>query len=185
MHLDEIPTCFLQHERFYLTAPAMSRTEEMQYKLNAFTALHHAFLLWSPGFHSFASVQKNMVTAVDNFSNDNEEYKFLIIDRETDELIGCISLFIRNPTIPFYEIGYWLATNAMGKGVMSAACQMVTNIASEFFRAKRIEIRTARRNVRSQAVALKCGFRLEAILANERLDSAGKIDDTFVYTCSS
>lgn len=181
MHMDKIPTCFLQHNYFYLAAPSLCRVEEMQCKLNEFGALHHEFLLWSPGFHSFDSVQKNMLDSVDNFLNDREEYKFLIIDRKSDELLGCISLFIRNWTIPYFEIGYWLATNVMGKGIMSEACKLITNIASDFFHAKRIEIRTAGRNVRSQSVALKCGFKLEAILANERLDSAGMIDDTFIY----
>ncbi|MDJ0042724.1 MULTISPECIES: GNAT family N-acetyltransferase [Pantoea] len=181
MYLDDIPLHFLQHENFYLIAPDMSRTEEMQQKLNAFSSLHHEFLLWSPGFHSLDSVKKNMAEAADNFLNDREEYKFLIIDRQSDELVGCISLFIRNRAIPYYEIGYWLATDVLGKGIMSEACKQVTNIASAFLQAKRIEIRTAGRNLRSQSVALKCGFKREATLVNERLDGLGRIDDTFIY----
>lgn len=181
MHIDEIPDYFLQHHRFYLIAPALSYVEKMQRNLNEFNSLHHEFLLWSPGFHSLESVEKNMVDSAEKFLNDREEYKFLIIERESDELLGCISLFIRNHSIPYFEIGYWLASNVMGKGVMSEACKLITNLASNYFHAKRIEIRTAGRNVRSQSVALKCGFKLEAILANERLDSAGMIDDTFIY----
>lgn len=185
MHLDEIPACFLQHERFYLIDPTLSRVEEMQCKLNEFSSLHHEFLLWSPGFHSLASVHENMADAADNFLHDKGEYKFLIIERQSDELLGCISLFIRNRAIPYVEIGYWLATNAMGKGIMTEACQKVTRIASDFFHAKRIEIRTAGRNVHSQSVALRCGYKCEAILTNERLDSAGKVDDTFIYKYDS
>jgi len=185
MKINEMPAYFLQHELFYLTAPELSRSEEMQSKLNEFSSFHHEFLLWSPGFHSLASVQKNILDSADNFLNDTDEYKFFIIDRKSDDLLGCISLFIRNRTIPYVEIGYWLATDAMGKGIMPEACKLVTKMASEYFNAKRIEIRTAGRNVRSQSVALKCGFRLEAKLAYERLDSAGMIDDTFIYRYSS
>ncbi|MEN4522757.1 GNAT family N-acetyltransferase [Pantoea agglomerans] len=185
MHIDEIPAYFLQGDRICLTAPDLNRTEEMQRKLNDFSPFHHEFLLWSPGLHSVSSVRKNMLDAADNFLNNRDEYKFLIINRTSDELSGCISLFIRNRAIPYYEIGYWLATDAMGKGIMPEACKLATKIASDFFNAKRIEIRTARRNVRSQSVALKCGFRPEAILASDRLDSAGVIDDTFIYTYSS
>lgn len=181
MHIDEIPTYFLRHEKFHLIAPDLSRSEEMQRKLNEFCSLHHEFLLWSPGFHSLESIQKNMKDSADKFLNDREEYKFLIIGRKPNELLGCISLFIRNRSIPYFEIGYWLATDVMSKGIMTEACKLVTSIASEFFHAKRIEIRTAGRNVRSQSVALKSGFKLESILANERLDSAGMIDDTFIY----
>lgn len=185
MNIDEIPAYFLQHEILYLIPPDLGRTEEMQRRLNEFNSIHHEFLLWSPGFHSFASVQKNMLDSADNFLHDKGEYKFLIIERKSDELLGCISLFIRNSNIPYFEIGYWLATDAMGKGIMAEACKMATKIASDFFKAKRIEIRTAGRNVRSQSVALKCGFKLEAKLADERLDSAGMIDDTFIYRYSN
>lgn len=185
MNIDVIPAYFLRNENLYLTAPDLRRVEEMQRKLNEFSPLHHEFLLWSPGYHSFAVVQENMVNSSDNFLNDREEYKFLIIGHKQDELLGCISLFIRDRAVPFFEIGYWLSTDVMGKGIMTEACKLVTHLASDFFHAKRIEIRTARRNVRSQSVALKCGFKLEAILANERLDSAGVIDDTFIYKYDS
>jgi len=91
MHIDEIPAYLLQCDRFYLTAPDLSRSEEMQRKLNEFSPLHHEFLLWSSGFHSFSSVRENMLNAADNFLNNREEYKFLIINRISDELLGCIS----------------------------------------------------------------------------------------------
>lgn len=185
MHMIDIPVTFLTHERFNLIAPSMSRAEEMQSKKNEFISLHHEFLLWSSGFHSLETVNKKMAEALDNFVNDKNEYIFLIVSRETNTLLGCVSLFIRNSVIPHYEIGYWLATDAMGKGIMVEACRMATNIASDYFNARRIEIRTAGRNVRSQSVALKCGFKLEAILANERLDNTGMIDDTFIYRYSS
>ena len=181
MYLDDIPSYFRQHEMLYLIGPDMSRIEELQRKLNEFSSLHHEFLLWSSGFHSIDSVRKNMVDAADNFLNDREEYKFLIIERKSDELLGCISLFIRNRVIPYFGIGYWLATDVLGKGIMPEACKLATKIASDFLHAKRIEIRVAGRNVRSQSVALKCGFRLEAKLVNERLDNRGMIDDTFIY----
>ncbi|MFZ4214703.1 GNAT family N-acetyltransferase [Pantoea endophytica] len=181
MHTVEIPANFLKNERINLIAPDLGRAKEMQQKINEFSSLHHEFLLWSPGFHSLDSIQKHLTDSAENFLNDRDEYKFLIIDLKTDELLGCISLFIRNRNIPYYEIGYWLAADVMGKGLMTEACKLITILAADFLHAKRIEIRTAGRNVRSQTVALRCGFKLEAIFANERLDSAGTIDDTFIY----
>lgn len=76
MHIDEIPAYLLQHDRFYLTAPDLSRSEEIQRKLNEFSSCYHEFLLWSPGFHSHSSVRDNMLDAADNFLNDKEEYNF-------------------------------------------------------------------------------------------------------------
>ncbi|AXF76934.1 GNAT family N-acetyltransferase [Erwinia tracheiphila] len=122
-----------------------------------------------------------MAEAVENFHHDRHEYKFLIIDNHSDSLLGCISLFIRHPEIPHFEIGYWLATGATGRGIMSSACRMITEMASVFLKARCLDIRTAKRNIRSQAVARRCGFRLEATLINDRLDSMGRVDDTCIY----
>ncbi|WP_437615355.1 GNAT family N-acetyltransferase [Erwinia sp. V71] len=182
MDISEIPAELRQNTHFRLIAPSMERTDEMQSVLNSFTALHHEFLLWSPGEHSAESVRENMAAAIDNFRHDRNEYKFLIIGNQDQRLLGCISLFIRNPRIPYYEIGYWLAADAMGSGVMSRACKMVRNIACVHFNALRLEIRVAGRNQRSQAVALKCGFSHEATLKNERLDSFGHVDDTCIFS---
>ncbi|MBP2170827.1 RimJ/RimL family protein N-acetyltransferase [Erwinia toletana] len=181
MDINQLPASFLHHQHFQLIAPDMAWVEEMRLTLNDFDAAHHEFLLWSPGIHSPESVRENMRIAIHNFQQNQEEYKFLIISNDNGGLLGCISLFIRNARIPSYEIGYWLATKAMGKGIMHQACKMVTHIACDFFRAKRVEIRVAGRNQRSQAVAVKCGFKLEAMLRNERTDSLGHTDDTLIY----
>ncbi|WP_267436604.1 GNAT family N-acetyltransferase [Erwinia psidii] len=162
MYINQIPACFLVNEHFRLIAPALNRSLQMQCALNEFTEMHYEFLLWASGRHSLENVQKNMADAMENFHHDKHEYKFLIIDNDSDSLQGCISLFIRHPEIPHLEIGYWLATGATGRGIMSSACRMITGMASVFFNARRIDIRTAKRNIRNQAVARRCGFRLEA-----------------------
>lgn len=40
------------------------------------------------------------------------------MDIKSNNLVECISLFIVNPKIPFYEIGYWASSQLMGKGLL-------------------------------------------------------------------
>lgn len=180
-YVSDINECFINDGPLRLCVPTADRAVQMHRVLNQFSDMHHTFLLWSSGPHSLESVQRSMAEAADNFLHDRNEYRFLIINRDDDALLGCISLFIVNLAIPHYEIGYWLASDATGRGVMTVACRMVTRLASEFLNAKRIDIRTAGRNVQSQAVAVRCGFRLEATLMNHRLDNRGAVDNTCIY----
>lgn len=181
IYISDIPECFIKDGQLPLCAPTADRAVQMHRMLNQFSDMHPMFLVWSSGEHSLESVQRNMAEAADNFLHDRNEYRFLIINHDDDALLGCISLFIVNPDIPHFEIGYWLAADATGRGVMTAACRRVASLASGFLNAKRIDIRTAGRNVQSQAVALRCGFRLEATLMNHRLDGRRIIDNTCIY----
>ncbi|TCL06186.1 GNAT family N-acetyltransferase [Sodalis ligni] len=181
MKITDFPVESLCNDSIRLIAPTMSRVEEMLILIGHFNELHHDFLLWASRENSLDDVRENMRAAIQDFANDSNEYKFLIISRESQKLLGCISLFIRNPQIPYYEIGYWLATDVLGKGLMTQACILVRNLALDVLKANRLEIRTAGKNIRSAAVALRCGFKREAVLSNERLDVHGRLDDTHIY----
>lgn len=104
------------------------------------------------------------------------------MDIESNDLVGCISLFIINTKIPFYEIGYWTSSQSMGKGFVTEACTLVKDIACHYLKCERLEINMASRNVRSAKVALRTGFQLEARLRKHRLDGFGHIDDTCIYS---
>ncbi len=174
--------CLLS-ERIHLIPPSAVRVDEMHTLIANFGQLHSQFLDWVGNPPSPEKTSHNMQVAIKNFSEGKEEYKFLIVDNQTENLLGCISLFIRNPLIPFFEIGYWLGNGAMGKGFATEACALIKTIALDFFNAKRLEIRTAKRNTRSIRVAERAGFQLEAILVNERIDKNGELDDTCIYVC--
>ncbi|WP_017349503.1 GNAT family N-acetyltransferase [Pantoea sp. A4] len=182
MKITDIPPHYLSNALFHFAAPTMARVDEMLATLNAFGPQHHAFLPWSIGPHHRSAVAENMQEAMDNFSRQENELKFLIIDNQTQRLLGCISLFLKNPAIPACELGYWLAVEAEGRGVMTQACEQMTAMALALFAPKRLEITTAGRNQRSAAVALRCGYLLEARLKHHRTDSYGEVDDTLIYT---
>lgn len=62
------------------------------------------------------------------------------------------------------EIGYWMAREFEGRGVMTDACRAVTTHCFQQLGLHRVEIRCAAGNTRSAAVPQRLGFVLEATL---------------------
>ncbi|SEK55227.1 Protein N-acetyltransferase, RimJ/RimL family [Roseateles sp. YR242] len=80
-----------------------------------------------------------------------------------------------------FEIGYWLAPDATGRGLASEAVTALARMAFTQFRAMRVEIRVDALNLASRAVAERCGFTLEGTLRNDMLGVGADPRDTCVY----
>lgn len=94
-----------------------------------------------------------------------EGVTWAIADAETDELIGCVSLFDLNHRIDktVGEIGYWLHPEARGRGVMTAAVRLVIEQAFKpvqdgGFGRRRLVLMAAEGNSASSHVAEVNGF---------------------------
>lgn len=182
MIITDLPEKLIAGQKVKLLAPDVSYCRDVYTLISNFSKVHFEFLLWSNSEHSIETCYKNLEIASINFRNDKDEYRFLIMDIKSNNLVGCISLFIVNPKIPFYEIGYWASSQLMGKGFVTEACILVRNIACHYLKCQRLEIKMASRNVRSAKVALRTGFQLETSLRKHRLDGFGYIDDTCIYS---
>lgn len=86
------------------------------------------------------------------------------IRKADGQLIGMISLFGKDEFPQKEEIGYWLARDFWGKGIMKRSLQAVTNIAVEKYGIVRLEAPTFAFNLHSQKVAEKCGYLYEGTL---------------------
>ena len=69
-----------------------------------------------------------------------------------------------------FEIGYWVRTKYVGQGFVTEAVNGITAYAFREWHANRVEIRCDAENIRSSAVAKRCGFLLEGILRHDALD---------------
>jgi ribosomal-protein-serine acetyltransferase len=68
------------------------------------------------------------------------------------------------------EIGYWLAEQAQGRGVMTACCRFVVRYGFLTLDLNRIQIAAGTENAASRAIPERLGFRLEGVLrARENL----------------
>ena len=86
-------------------------------------------------------------------------FNWLIMDAG-GALIGTIGLMDRIGTGGL-EIGYWLRSDATGRGVMTRATARVTDIALALPGIERVEIHCDAANVRSAAVPRRLGYRLD------------------------
>ncbi|HEY4721735.1 MAG TPA: GNAT family N-acetyltransferase [Anaerolineae bacterium] len=81
-----------------------------------------------------------------------------------------------------FEIGYWCRTRYSGQGYVTEAVHGITAFAFNRLKANRIEIRCDALNVRSTAVAKRCGFLLEGILRHDSLSVEGNLRSTMVFS---
>jgi RimJ/RimL family protein N-acetyltransferase len=102
-------------------------------------------------------------------------------DGSPGRLLGGSGLHRMDWTVRRFEIGYWIRPEAAGQGHVTEAVKLLTAMAFEGLAARRLEIRCDPRNVKSRAVAERCGFELEGILRNEALGVDGDPRDTCVY----
>jgi ribosomal-protein-serine acetyltransferase len=109
------------------------------------------------------------------------EFLFSLYLPGTQTCLGSCGLFRVNWDVPWMEIGYWLRTPYCGKGLMAEAVNAVTAYAFEHLKAERVELRCDDRNVRSAAVATRCGYALEGTLHNDSRTPQGMLRSTRIY----
>jgi ribosomal-protein-serine acetyltransferase len=78
------------------------------------------------------------------------------------------------------SIGYWLAADAVGRGLMSAAVRALLDRAFGTWELHRVIIEVVVDNARSRAVPERLGFREEALLREAKL-IRGRYEDAVLY----
>jgi len=100
----------------------------------------------------------------------------------TETYVGGSGLHRMDWEVPRFEIGYWCRKSLQGQGYITEAVRGITRFAFETLGANRIEIRCDVRNKKSQDVAGRCGYTLEAVLRNNGRRVDGTLRDTRVYS---
>lgn len=103
-------------------------------------------------------------------------------DGSAGRLLGGTGLHRFDWAVRRFEIGYWIRASAQGQGYVSEAVQALTRMAFSELQARRVEIRMDEKNLRSRAVAERCGFELEGVLRCDALSPTGEPRDTRVYS---
>ncbi|MFB9217077.1 ribosomal protein S5-alanine N-acetyltransferase [Vibrio sinaloensis] len=104
-------------------------------------------------------------------------YYLIILDSETGEMLGTVS-FSNISRFPFHacNVGYSLAHDAVGRGVMTRALKLAVNYMFSVQNIHRIMAGYMPRNLRSEAVLQRVGFAREG-LAKDYLLINGKWED--------
>ena len=96
-------------------------------------------------------------------------------------LAGVIGFLPLDRVNRFGEIGYWLAANKQGRGIMTECCRFVVRYGFLTLDLNRVQIAAATENRHSRAIPERLGFKLEGVLrARENL--YGTFVDHAVYS---
>ena len=98
-----------------------------------------------------------------------------------DVLVGTISAMHLDPLDRAGEIGYWLAEEAQGKGIVTRACRTLLDYAFNDRGMHRIQVRAATDNARSRAIPERLGFTYEGIQRQAEY-AGGRFHDLAVYS---
>jgi RimJ/RimL family protein N-acetyltransferase len=105
----------------------------------------------------------------------------VIVDEETDELLGGIGLVHVDWEEDRCELGYWLAAQARGRSVMTRAVRLLSRWVFESLPIERISILAAVENAASRTVAERAGFVFEGVLRSYIVFKDGR-HDVAVYS---
>ncbi|MDA1280008.1 MAG: GNAT family protein [Chloroflexi bacterium] len=112
-------------------------------------------------------------------SQELAESSFHFIIEYQGELVGVVKSDRLNERENLAELGYWLASDMMGRGIMTRSCRSLIQWLFVERSVNRIESSAARPNVRSRAIPERLGFTLEGYLRDCTLVH-GKFYDTAV-----
>ncbi|MCP4326668.1 MAG: GNAT family N-acetyltransferase [Alteromonadales bacterium] len=172
----------MENERIILASPSVEQAEKiLEAVLESKNELSE-FMPWLPYALTLEDSISNTETAISNYFNFEKELRFAIMECSSERLLGMISLIISDKSVPYFEIGYWLRTTEVGNGYVTDAIKMLESYAFNELKAKRVAIKTAKSNLKSQAVAERSGYELEAVLANARRLPSGELDSTLIYS---
>jgi len=133
----------------------------------------------SPGFAM--EDLEGWTKAQDELWENDKQYFFQIIESTTSQVLGMAFLNHITRHYQMANLGYWVRTGRIGKGIATAAAKLVARSAFEQFGFQRLEIVVQVNNLPSLKVADKIGAVREGLLRN-RLYLHGSPRDAYMHS---
>jgi RimJ/RimL family protein N-acetyltransferase len=112
---------------------------------------------------------------------DGTAADFVVVDRETGELLGSVGVQPVDERTGRAEVGYWVSASARGRGVASRALRLVAGWALDTVGLRRLEALVFVENERSHRVAARAGFE-RGTVTRERIEHQGRRRDVVVWS---
>jgi ribosomal-protein-serine acetyltransferase len=96
--------------------------------------------------------------------------------RQRGALVGIVGFNELDPENHSGEIGYWLASDSSGQGLMTAACVRLVRHGFESLELHRIVLQIATGNLRSTAIAERLGCTMEGVQREAQLLNGKWVD---------
>lgn len=134
-----------------------------------------AFLAWIDSVHEVADT-KEFIKQISSNQESIYDGKFAQGIELNGKLIGVIDFHNGNSTHKSLEIGYWLAKEHNGQGIMTKACAAMIKYAFDNSDANRILLSCVTNNFKSQAVAERLNFTKEGVERQARFFGGQFVD---------
>jgi ribosomal-protein-serine acetyltransferase len=119
------------------------------------------WLPWVDNMHDVDFIHSFVKGAIQRHEQGSER-AFVII--KNDAIIGRIGVHKMDNPNKIGEIGYWIAENEQGKGIIKQSCKAMIEYAFTDLGLNRIEIKCGTGNIESQRIPEKLGFVQEGII---------------------
>ena len=119
------------------------------------------FLYWVVPEYSLESAEEFIAQTNKAFAENTSRTFGIFFD---EKIVGVIGFVNFNWSSQRTEIGYWIAKDFEGKGIITKSCKTLINYAFDELKMNRIEIRCACENVRSCNIPQRLGYKLEGVL---------------------
>jgi RimJ/RimL family protein N-acetyltransferase len=179
--LRDFPDTF-ETERLTIRAPRPGDGAEMSRALHDSWAELQEWMPWAQGSAPGEADSEARLREGQARFLSREDLWLLLFLKGSSTLVGSSGLHRINWNVPRFEIGYWVRTPYQGNGYITEAVNGIAAFAFDVLGARRVEIRCDSDNVRSAAVAHRCGFQHEATLRHEdRHHLRGSLRDTLIF----
>jgi len=136
-------------------------------------------VLWSA--HRDLDESREMIRAARRQYRHGWPASYAITMRDSGRMVGTIGFMWLNVEHRSAEVGYSLARDCWGRGLMTEALRAVTGFAFDTLRLNRLEAQHELDNPASGRVMEKCGFRPEGVLRS-RLNNKGRFVDVKLWS---
>jgi RimJ/RimL family protein N-acetyltransferase len=138
------------------------------------------YLNWAQGPKPTLHWTLDWAKTIDAWFDDRTQLSYVLFEKRTGAFVGNCWLSQFDWTVPRGEIGYWCATDKVGRGYITEAVVAMTEFAWSLGLV-RLELRCDARNLRSRAVAERAGYTLEGVLRNDCRTPQGALRTTYLF----
>ncbi len=168
-------------ERLTIRAPRRGDAPEVIEAVNESLDELRPWMPWAKEPANVEATEARLRAAMAKWITREDLLMHACLNGTTTFVIGC-GLHRIDWSSGKFEIGYWCRTPYSGQGYVSEAVNGITAFAFSRLKANRVEIRCDALNMRSAAVAKRCGFLLEGILRHDSLSVEGHLRSTLVFS---
>jgi ribosomal-protein-serine acetyltransferase len=147
-------------ENLKLTLPQARDAEEIAEVVRANLDILKPWMPWATDDYSIESAQAFIKYNLSEFAEKGSFSASIILDGKFVGAVGFHHLDLRNKST---HIGYWLAKEAQGKGIVTRCCGELFDYLFEALELNRIQINCNVENMKSRAIPERLGFKLEGI----------------------